>query len=181
MKRVVRKEKRIPRVYKFDIDHNPYEVMSYNSNSGLGRVVVFPIFHYEGERQYMDLLNPILEKGFHVVIIKLLGKADRVLFFNYYYSVLSRLLQDIISNRIIRNEQIIFMGFGVGAYLASYMQKLKLKGITKFLLISPVNKFKDEYVLSNEIEHFKIPTYIFYGQNDSVVSVDTRFAIFEKG
>lgn len=177
--KAIRKEKRIPKIYKFEIDHNPYEVLSYNNTSSLGRVIVFPVFHYEGERQYIDLLNPILEKGFHVVIIKLLSRADRVLFFNYYYSVLSRLVSEIITHKIIKNEQIIFMGFGVGAYLASYMQKSKLKGITKFILVSPVNKFKDEYVLSHEIGNFKIPTYIFFGQNDSVINPDTRYAMFE--
>ena len=173
--------KRIPKVYQFEIDHNPYEILSYNNTSSLGKVIVFPLFHYQGERQYMDLINPILDKGYHLIVIKFLNRGDRVLFFNYYSKVFSRLIADIIQHKVIKNESIIFMGFGVGAYLASYMEKTKLKGITKFILISPVNKYKDEYSISHAIEKFKFPTYIFYGQNDTVNNVDSRFSLFERG
>ena len=179
--KAIRKLKKSPKSYKFDIDHNPYEVLSYNNISTKGKAIIFPVFHYEGERQYIDLLNPILERGYHVVVIKFLNKGDRVLFFNYYANVLSRLVTEIIQHKIIKNESIIFMGFGVGALLASYMQKSKLKGITKFILISPVNRYKDEYLISQNVANYRIPTYIFYGQNDTVTTAETKYSIFEKG
>ena len=175
------REKKAPKQYKYVVDHNPYEILSYNNTSSNGKVIVFPIFHYEGERQYIDLLNPIIEKGYHVITINLLTKADRVLFFNYYATVFSTLVSDLIQNKVIKNESIIFMGFGVGALLASYLEKTKLKGITKFILISPFNNYKDEYTISREVENFKIPTFFFYGQNDKVTNFNNRFAIFEKG
>ena len=177
----VHKEKKAPKIFKYMVDHNPYEILSYNNTSKFGKVIVFPVFHYEGERQYIDLLNPVIEKGYHVIIINLLTKADRVLFFNYYEIVLTDLLSDLIQNKVIKNESIIFMGFGVGALLASYLENIKLKGITKFILISPFNNYKDEYSISKEIKNFKIPTYIFYGQNDKVTSLSNRYSIFEKG
>ena len=126
MKKIV-KTKKVPKQYKFDIDHNPYEVLSYNTLSRNGKVIIFPIFHYEGSDQYKDLLAPIIDKGYHVITINFLSKADRVLFFNYYANVFKRLLNEFIQTKIIKNEQIIFMGFGVGALLACYMQSLKLK------------------------------------------------------
>ncbi len=181
MIKVVKKIKKTPKEYTFDVDHNPYIVHSYNNTSGLGKVIIFPIFHYEGESRYIDLLNPILKQGYHVVTINLLNYGDRVLFLNYYSKVLTKLVNECITYRIIKNEQIIIMGFGVGAYVASYMQKSKLKGITKIILISPINKYKDEYMISREIESFKIPTYIFFGQNDTITNADSRFMMFEKG
>ncbi|MBO6280179.1 MAG: glycosyltransferase [Bacilli bacterium] len=179
--KIIKRSKKTPKEYKFSIDHNPYEILSYNNTSLFGKAVVFPLFHYEGERQYLDLINPLLEKGYHLIIVKFLAKGDRVLFFNYYANVLSKLLNEMIQHKIIKNESIIFFGFGVGALLASYMQKSKLKGITKFILVSPVNRYKDEFMISREISSFKTPTYIFYGQNDSVTNIETRFAIFESG
>lgn len=176
-----RKALKTPKSYSFDVDHNPYEVNSYNNTSGMGKTILFPIFHYEGERQYLDLLNPFLEKGYHVVTVKLLNKGDHVLFFDYYFSVFEKLLALIIQHRIIKNEQIVLLGFGVGAIIASYLNNTKIKGISKILLVSPVNKFKDEYSISREVQNFKIPTYFFFGQFDTVNSVETRFAIFEKG
>ena len=180
MKKIV-KTKKVPKQYKFDIDHNPYEVLSYNTLSRNGKVIIFPIFHYEGSDQYKDLLAPIIDKGYHVITINFLSKADRVLFFNYYANVFKRLLNEFIQTKIIKNEQIIFMGFGVGALLACYMQSLKLKGITKFILLSPVNTYKDEFMISREIENFRIPTFIFYGQYDKVTNPNNRYAIFENG
>ncbi len=179
--KISKRVRRAPKSYQFEVDHNPYEILSYNNTSSIGKAIIFPLFHYQGETQYMDLLNPIIEKGYHVVVIKFLNHGDRVLFFNYYSKVLSRLVADIIQHKVIKNESIIFMGFGVGAYLASYMQKSKLKGITKFILISPVNKYKDEFTISHDIASFKIPTFIFYGQNDIVNNIDSRYSIFEKG
>ena len=100
----VHKEKKVPKIFKYMVDHNPYEILSYNNTSKFGKVIVFPVFHYEGERQYIDLLNPVIEKGYHVIIINLLTKADRVLFFNYYEIVLTDLLSDLIQNKVIKNE-----------------------------------------------------------------------------
>ena len=177
----IRKIKKAPKEFTLDVDHNPYVIRSYNNTSGYGKVIIFPIFHYEGDSRYIDLLNPILEKGYHVVTISLLNYGDRVLFLNYYSKVLNKLITECITRKVIKNESIILMGFGVGAYLVSHMQSSKLKGITKMLLISPINKYKDEYTISKEIEHFKIPTFIFFGQNDSIVNIDSRFAMFEKG
>ena len=179
--KILKSTKKAPRTYKYEIDHNPYEIFSYNSTSSLGKAIVVPIFHYEGNRQLLHLLNPLIEKGYHVITIKFLNSGDRVLFFNYYEKVINKLMTELIQHKVIKNESIIFLGFGVGALLASYMQKSKLKGITKFILVSPVNRYKDEYMISKEIASFKIPTYIFYGQNDTAVNVDSRFAIYENG
>ncbi len=176
-----RKLRKEPKSYKFELDHNPYEVLSYNNTSTKGQAIVFPVFHYQGENQYMDLLNPILDGGYHVIVVKFLNKGDRVLFFNYYVGILARLILEAIQHKIIKNESIVFMGFGVGALLASYMEQSKLRGITKFILISPVNRYKDEYSISQNVEKYRVPTYIFYGQNDSVVTVESKFSIFEKG
>ena len=177
----IHKEKKTPKSYKFEIDHNPYEINSYNNTSNKNKVIVFPTFHYEGEGQFIDLLNPFLEQGYHVVTIKLLNKGDHVLFFNYYFSVFQRLLTELIQHRVIKNEQIILMGFGVGAYLVSYMNFIKIKGISKILCLSPVNKYKDAYQISKGVKEFKTPTYFFFGQFDSVNSIDSRFSIFENG
>ena len=177
----VHKEKKQPKEYTFLVDHNPYDILSYNNISKYDKVIVFPIVHYEGNKQYIDLLNPFIEKGYHVVTINLITKGDRVLFFNYYFSVLEQLIVTLIQQKIIKNEEIVLMGFGVGAYLASSMQHSKLKGISSMLLISPFNKYKDEYQISREIANFKIPTYIFFGEFDSVNTVDSRYAIYEKG
>lgn len=179
--KLIRKSKKAPKEYTFEVDHNPYLIRSYNNTSGFGKVIVFPVFHYEGDSRYIDLLNPILEKGYHIITISLLNYGDRVLFLNYYSKVLTKLITECISRKIIKNESIILMGFGVGAYLVSHLQNTKIKGITKMLLISPINKYKDEYTISREIDHFKIPTFIFFGQNDPVVDIDSRFAMFEKG
>ena len=180
--KAVTKLKKTPRSYKFYIDNNPYEVLSYSGSvSKRGKAIIFPVFHYQGESEYYDLLNPIIEKGYHVVTIKFLLNGDRILFFNYYSKLLEKLVNEIIQNKIVKNESLIFMGFGVGALLASYMEKSKLKGITKFILLSPINRFKDEYQISKEIESYRIPTYIFYGQYDSVNNIDSRYSIYEKG
>ena len=61
----IRKGKKVPKQYKYMVDHNPYEILSYNNNSSYGKVIIFPVFHYEGERQYFDLINPVIEKGYH--------------------------------------------------------------------------------------------------------------------
>ena len=60
--KVVRKIKKAPKEYTFEVDHNPYVIRSYNNTSGLGKAIVFPIFHYEGDARFNDLLNPILEQ-----------------------------------------------------------------------------------------------------------------------
>ena len=179
--RNVHKEKKAPKTYKYEIDHNPYELLSYNSKSELGKVIVFPIVHYEGDKQYIDLINPLLEKGYHVLTIKFINKGDYVLFFNYYGKVFSQLLTNAIENKIIHKEEIILMGFGVGALLCTYLQNIFSKVISKMILISPLNKYKDEYMISKNIENYNIPTYIFFGQYDKVINIDSRYMMFEKG
>ena len=164
------------------IDHNPYEISFYNSQNNLKEVVVFPLFHFEGERQYRDLLTPIINRGEQVLIINFLTKNDRVLYLEYYFDVFERIVQELFSLKIIRKDQrLTLLGFGVGAYLASKLHKNPDLNVDKMILISPVNSYKAEYELSDDIANFTIPTYIHFGQNDKVVSLENRYKIFEKG
>ena len=165
-----------------EIERNPYEVSFYNSKSKKQSTIVFPIFHFEGIRQYYDLITPVISKGYRVIVINLLTKNDRVLFFNYYFTVFEKILSYLVENEFIEaDEKITLMGFGVGGYLVSHMQGTKGFNIDKMILISPFNQFRDQYQIANEIERFKIPTYIHYGQNDEVTSLENRFRIFENG
>ena len=80
-------------------------------------------------------------------------------------------------------DELVVMGFGIGANLASYMNFYKNDEIkiSKIILLSPVNKYKCDYKISREIVNFKIPTHIFFGQFDKVVDVDTKYSMFEYG
>ena len=104
-----------------DIDHNPYEVSFYNLRRERNRkTIIFPLFHYDGFRQFYDLLAPIINEGHRVVVIKLLAKKDRVLFFSYYYSIFKRIISSLREDKLItKEEDLTLMGFGIGAYLAS--------------------------------------------------------------
>jgi len=164
------------------LDHNPYQVSFYNSKNNLKDIVVFPLFHFEGERQYYDLLAPIINRGEQLIVVNLLTKNDRVLYLEYYFDVFERILHELFSQKVIRKDQrLILLGFGVGAYLATKAHKNPDLNIDRMILISPVNSYKAEYELSDEINKFSIPTYIHFGQNDEVVSLDTRYKIYEKG
>lgn len=163
------------------VDHNPYDVKIYNSKTRNDNVIIFPIVHHEGERQFYDLLAPIIKKEYKIIVISFLNKKDRLLFFNYYYSIFTRIINNLIEEKELkRTDQLTLLGFGVGAYLISYLQKNKELNIKKMILISPVNQYRDEYQLTNEIANFTIPTYIHYGQDDDVTVLDTRFRIFER-
>lgn len=164
------------------LDHNPYQVSFYNSKNNLKDIIVFPLFHFEGERQFYDLLAPIINRGEQVIVINFLTKNDRVLYLEYYFDVFERIIFELFSSKVIRKDQrLTLLGFGVGAYLATKLHKNTDLNIKKMILISPVNSYKSEYELSDEIANFDIPTFIHFGQNDNVVSLDNRFKIFEKG
>lgn len=162
-------------------EHNPYEVNIYSPKKSKGKTIVFPIFNYQSDKQYVDLIYPIVEEGYKVISINLLNRGDRVLFFNYYYDVLEELIEDLNSKKTFGKDEIIVMGFGIGANLASYMNFYKSEDIkiSKIILISPINKYKCDYRISKDIINFKIPTHIFFGQFDKIVDVDTRFSMFE--
>ncbi len=164
------------------LDHNPYQVSFYNSKNNLKDIIIFPLFHFEGERQFYDLLAPIINRGEQVIVINFLTKNDRVLYLEYYFDVFERIIFELFSSKVIRKDQrLTLLGFGVGAYLATKLHKNTDLNIRKMILISPVNSYKSEYELSDEIANFDIPTFIHFGQNDNVVSLDNRFKIFEKG
>ena len=164
------------------LDHNPYQVSFYNSKNNLKNIIIFPLFHFEGERQFYDLLAPIINRGDQVIVINFITKHDRVLYLEYYFEVFERIIFELFSSKVIRKDQTLtLLGFGVGAYLASKLHKNPDLNISKMILISPVNSYKAEYELSDEIVNFTVPTYIHFGQNDNVVSLENRFKIFEKG
>lgn len=164
------------------LDHNPYEVKYYNYKNSLKEVIIFPIFHFEGERQYYDLLSPIIKRGDQVITINLLTKNDHVLYLSYYFQIFERIVQYLFSIKEIKKYQrLTVMGFGVGAYLGSKLQFNPDLNVDKLILISPVNSYKDEYEISDEIENFVVPTFIHFGQNDGVTSLEQRYKMFEKG
>lgn len=165
-----------------ELDHNPYQVTFYNSKNNFKDIIVFPIFHFEGERQYYDLIAPIINRGDQVIVINLLTKKDRVLHLNYYFQIFERIIQELFSIKFIRKQQrLTLMGFGVGAYLITKLYKNHDLNVEKMILISPFNSYKDDYEISDEIAHFDVPTFIHFGQNDNVVNLDSRYKIFEKG
>ena len=172
--------KKTPKSFKFEIEHNPYEVLVYNPSSTKDKTIVFPTLHVNGDLCFYDLLAPYINKGYKVMIFKLLNKGDRVLVLNYYAKVFSALISYSIEEKIIKKEKLIVMGFGLGALVASYLQTSKIKNISKYILISPFNNYKDDYLLSRNLPSFKTPTYIFFGQFDSLVNVDSRFAMFDR-
>ena len=146
-------------------EHNPYEVNIYTPKKSKGKTIVFPIFNYQTDKQYIDLIYPIVEEGYKVISINLLNKGDRVLFFNYYYDVFGELIEDLNLKKMFGKDEVIVMGFGIGANLASYMNFYKSDDIkiSKIILISPINKYKCDYKISKEIVNFQIPTHIFFG------------------
>ena len=164
-------------------EHNPYEVNIYTPKKSKGKTIVFPIFNYQADKQYIDLIYPIVEEGYKVISINLLNKGDRVLFFNYYYDVFGELIEDLNLKKMFGKDEVIVMGFGIGANLASYMNFYKSDDIkiSKIILISPINKYKCDYKISKEIVNFQIPTHIFFGQFDKVVDIDTRYSMFVNG
>ena len=171
------------KTFTLTYEHNPYEVNVYSPKKSKGKTLVFPIFNYQSDKQYVDLIYPIVEEGYKVISINLLNRGDRVLFFNYYYDVLEELVEDLNTKKMFGKDEIIVMGFGIGANLASYMNFYKSDDIkiSKIILLSPINKYKCDYRISKEIINFKIPTHIFFGQFDKVVDVDTRYSMFENG
>lgn len=166
-----------------ELDHNPYNICFYNFKGNRSRqVILFPIFHYEGLRQYYDLLSPIINKGYKVVTVNLLTKNDRVLFMNYYFQIFSRVIHELFRiKKISMDDDLTLLGFGLGAYIVSYAAIYHLVAAKKMILISPINHYHDEYFFSRMIENVDIPTYIHFGQSDSVVEEDMRFRIFERG
>lgn len=166
-----------------EFDHNPYEVSFYNMKSNKShQTIVFPIFHYEGLRQYYDLVSPLINKGYKVVVVNLLTKSDRVLFFNYYFQIFSRVVHELFRLKLLeKDEKLTMMGFGLGAYLISYCQIHHLVDASKMILVSPINHYRDEFQISRLIQEIDIPTYIHFGQSDSVVDEESRFRIYEKG
>lgn len=166
-----------------ELDHNPYEVCFYNFDSNkCPKTVVFPVFHYEGKRQYRDLIGPVIEKGYRVIIINLLTKSDRVLFLNYYFQIFSRILNELVElKKIDEDEDLSLMGFGIGAYLVAYCQIHHLVRASKLILVSPINHYHDEFILSRALQYVDVPTYIHFGQSDSVMDEEMRFRVFERG
>ena len=167
-------------------EHNPYVVEIFNPKKASGTTILFPIFHYQTSKQYVHLINELVDRGHRLIALNLLNRGDRVLFFNYYYTVFSALIEELHTMKIIgskKDDDLIAMGVGIGANLASYCNYLTITGVTisKVILISPVNRYKAEYRISAEIAHFKIPTYIYYGQFDKVTDVNTRYSIFQSG
>ena len=166
-----------------ELDHNPYEISFYNfKSSKSNHVVVFPIFHYEGFRQYYDLIAPIVNKGYKVVTINLLTKSDRVLFMNYYFQLFSRIIHELIRlKKLSVEDELSLLGFGLGAYIVAYASIYHLVTAERMILISPINHYHDEFFLARMMENVDIPTYIHFGQSDSVTDEETRFRIFERG
>ncbi len=168
-----------PKILSLSIDHNSYQTKVYEKVKNTKKAIIFPIFHYQGDAQYIDLIEPLVEKGYKVITVNLLSVGDKVLFFNYYYSVFETFYNDLSSKGLIDNCEITLLGVGIGANLVSYMQLTEIT-FSRMILISPVNKYKGEYSISREISRFKVPTFIFYGQFDKENSVDSRFAIYTK-
>lgn len=168
-------------------EHNPYDTHIFFPKKFNGKTIVFPIFNFQGYKQFVHLINPLVENGFKVVSIKLLNSGDRVLFFNYYQTVFIALLEDLFAKKLIGGkkgeEEIILMGFGISANLVSRLDSYKNSEITisKIFLLSPVNHYKSEYRISRVIDKFQTPTYVFFGQFDHVNDVNSKYQIFQNG
>ena len=39
-------------------EHNPYETHIFHPKKSNGKVIVFPIFNYQGYKQFVDLIYP---------------------------------------------------------------------------------------------------------------------------
>ena len=166
-----------------ELDHNPYDVSFYNFHKNKShQVIVFPIFHYEGHRQYYDLIAPVINRGYKVIVVNLINKNDRVLFMNYYFQILTRIIKELIRlERLSDKEELTLLGFGLGAYIVSYVAYNHLLNTKRLILVSPINHYRDEFFISRSLVNIDIPTYIHFGQSDSVVSEDIRFRFFERG
>ena len=165
-------------------EHNPYDVVTYFTKRPNGKTIIFPIFNYQKDSQYVDLIYPLAEKGYRIIAINLLNMGDRVLFFNYYFEVFHSLVSELYVKKIITSkDQIIIMGFGIGANLASYtnLNPIDQVKVSKIILISPINRYKSDYRISREIANFTIPTHIFYGQFDTVIDVGNKYSLFQNG
>lgn len=166
-----------------ELDRNPYDVYFYNfRHNNSKKVVVFPIFHYEGLRQYYDLIAPVINKGYKVIVINLLTKSDRVLFLNYYFQITARIVKELIRLEIVSMEQAFtLLGFGLGAYIISYIALNHLLNVEKLILVSPINHYRDDFILPRALPYIDVPTYIHFGQSDTVMDEDARFRFFERG
>ena len=166
------------------VDNNPYEVTLYTPHKAItGKIIIFPIFNYQKDAQYVDLITPLVDRGYKLITVSLLNHGDKVLFFNYYFTVFQQLLEILYTKKYFQKEELTIMGMGIGGYLASYMNFYhndQIK-INKIVLISPVNRYKGEYTISKSIHNFLTPTYIFYGQLDRVNDVNTRYSMFKNG
>lgn len=169
------------KIFDVSIDHNSYKVSIYGKSKGNEGTIVFPVFHYQGDNQYIDLIDQLVSHQYRVITINLLNKGDKVLFFNYYFSVFKQFLTLLRNKEIILDkDEVTLLGFGVTANLVSYMNVDQVK-VNRIILLSPINRYKGEYQINREIANFKTPTYIFYGQMDSLTNIDTRYSIFAKG
>lgn len=165
-----------------EFDHSPYEIRLYNFNTNKSnKVILFPIIHYEGFRQYYDLIAPIVNKGYKVVAINLLTKEDRVLFLAYYFQIFHRIYKELLRIKVLsNNDELTLMGFGLGAYIVSYSQLSHQINAKRVILISPINHYHDEFFISRYIDQADVPTYIHFGQSDSVIDEETKYRIFER-
>lgn len=165
-----------------ELDHNPYAVKLFNFNSKKTKqVVVFPIFHYEGSRQYYDLLAPLINKGYRVLTINLITKDDRVLFLGYYFQIFSRIVHELYRLKVLgKEDKLTLMGFGIGAYIVAYNQIHRLVDCEKLILVSPINRYHDEFLLNRFIDQVTVPTFIHYGQSDSLSDEDVKYRMFER-
>ena len=168
----------------FTLDHNPYNVSIFlPKGKEHKKEIIMPIFNYQGERQYLDLITAFLDANYKVVVVNLLSIGDHVLFFNYYFTIFKDLLAKLSHRNYIQRSNNILVAFGVAANLASYMNFVKDDNFDfeKIILISPLNNYKGEYRISNDVDKFSIPTYIYYGQFDSITDINTRYLIFKNG
>lgn len=180
----VRTTKLLSKKITLSVDHNPYEVVIYTPRKAiLGKLIVMPIFNYQKDSQYVDLITPLVDRGYKLITVNLLNQGDMVLFFSYYFDVFKEILETLYSKKFFQKEELTIMGIGIGAYLASNMNFYhndQIK-VSKIVLISPVNRYKSEYRISGEIENFLTPTYIFFGQLDTVNDINSRYSIFKSG
>lgn len=162
------------------IDRNHYNVTSYYVDKDSDKVILFPICHYQGDRQFYELIQQVALKGYKVITLNILNKGDRILFFDYYFTVFQLFYSYLVEKKIITNEDVSVLGYGPSALIAGYASHLGMP-FKRAILISPTNRFKSDYSLSRNVSEFKLPTYIFYGQFDSVNSESSRFLVFSNG
>ena len=165
---------------KYLIDHNNYEVNFYEPIKKSQKVIIFPTCNYQGDQQYIHLIDNLVIHGYRVITVKLLNRGDKILVFDYYFGIFQTFLQMLYSKDALVNEEITLMGFGLSGYLVSYMNSSKMD-IERIICISPLNRFKSEYSISRSVSNYNRPTYFYFGQLDSLNSVDSRYAIFASG